>query len=261
MTESIEKMIQKIADAVNGDVHSVWLYGSVVLDDFQLGWSDLDFIALTGREITDQQAQSLLFLRQEMQKGEPDNPYYRAFEGVIVCENEYRERAFRRLVYWGTTGQRITDRYGMDAFSAFELAKYGRCIYGQDDRALFHAPSRADLIAAVRAHYACIRQYAVQTDERLYSCGWLLDIARCVYTLRYQDVIAKTQAGVWALEERLFPDDAPLHKTLEIRRHPMLYKDREDVRAWLASLGPTVQQYADVLEKELSGISEAPGTD
>ena len=64
-------------------------------------------------------------------------------------------------------------------------------------------------------------------------------------------MIAKTKAGAWALKEHIFPDEAPLQKTLEIRRHPLQYKDRQEVRAWLSGLGPTVQRYADVLEREL----------
>jgi len=108
------------------------------------------------------------------------------------------------------------------------------------------------LIDAIRVHYETIRKYAQQTDERLYSCGWLLDICRCIYTLRNNDVISKTQAGIWALQEHIFPDEDPLKKTIEIRKEPMAYKNREDIRQWLKGLGPVVQQYADALELELS---------
>ncbi|MBR6187329.1 MAG: nucleotidyltransferase domain-containing protein [Clostridia bacterium] len=262
MAESIEKMLQKTADAVNGRVHSAWLYGSIVWDDFRLGWSDIDWLVLTDREITESQAQALLTLRQAMLEKEPGNPYYRSFEGIIASLEEYRSRSFRRLVYWGTSGQRVTDRYVQDAFSAYELAKYGRCILGQADRSIFPAQSQEELIAAVRAHYGSIRAFAAQTDERLYSCGWLMDIARCVYTLRCHGVIAKTQAGIWALENHIFPDEAPLCKALEIRRDPLAYKDRVDVQIWLSSLGPTVQRYADTLEKELSAsVTSGPETD
>ena len=110
------------------------------------------------------------------------------------------------------------------------------------------------MIRAVREHYESIRKYAVQTNESLYSCGWLLDIARCVYTLRYSGVIAKTQAGIWALEEHLFPDEEPLRKTIEIRKAPWRFKDSESTRRWLAGLGPVVQRYADVLEEELRSV-------
>ena len=91
----------------------------------------------------------------------------------------------------------------------------------------------------------------MQTDDSIYSCGWLLDIARCIYTLRFNDVIGKTQAGEWALSENLFRNDEPLRKTLEIRRSPLAYRNDPMIKAWLESLGPTVQQYADVLEREL----------
>ena len=251
MLESIARMTEEIAAVMDRRVHSAWLYGSVVLDDFRLGWSDIDFIVLTDGPISDGQAQKLLTLRQAMLEREPGNPYYRSFEGIIADLDEYRAQSFSRLVYWGTTGQRVTDRYESDAFSRYELAKYGKPVYGREERSVFALPSEADLIAAVRAHYASIRTYAVETDESLYACGWLLDIARCIYTLRYMDVIAKTQAGIWALENHLFPDEEALRKTLEIRKQPLFFKERDDVKQWLKGLGPTVQRCADVLEREL----------
>ena len=254
MLESIARMTEEIAAVMEGRVHSVCLYGSVVLNDFRLGWSDIDFIALTDGPISESQARKLLTLRQTMLEREPGNPYYRSFEGIIADAREYRARSFTRLVYWGTTGQRVTDRYEPDAFSRYELAKYGKCIYGREDRSVFPMPSGEELIVAVRAHYETIRAYAVQTNESLYACGWLLDIARCVYTLRYRDVIAKTQAGLWALENHLFPEENALRKTLEIRKQPLSFKERDDVKQWLKGLGPAVQRCADVLERELRNV-------
>ena len=254
MNESIRKMTDRIVSVLDGNVNSIWLYGSVVLDDFRLGWSDIDFLVLTEREITEAQAQELLMLRQSMLKDEPDNPYYRSFEGVIVCLYEYRTGQYTRIVYWGTSGQRITDDYRQDAFSEYELAEYGRCVYGNADRSIFRKPDRQELVSAVKAHYESIRKYAQKTNEQLYSCGWLLDIARCIYTLRYNEVISKTQAGLWALRDKLFEDDSTLRKTLEIRRNPAEYKDREEIKDWLRELGPVVQQYADALENELVSL-------
>ena len=244
MQASVDRMTERIAGIMDGHVHSAWLYGSVVLDDFRPGWSDIDLIVLTSAEITESRAGELLTLRQTLCGEEPGNPYYRSFEGIIAEINEYRTGKYTRLVYWGTSGQRVADSFAPDAFSRFELAKYGRSVCGEADRSIFPLPGREEMTAAVRSHYEAIR-------ESLYSCGWLFDIARCVYTLRYSDVIAKTEAGLWALGEGLFPDDEPLRRAVEIRLHPLRYRDREDVRQWLKGLGPVVQRYADVLEKEL----------
>lgn len=252
MNEAIHRMTDRIVSVMDGKVNSIWIYGSIVLNDFQLGWSDIDFIALTENEITEKQARDLLMLRQSMLSNESDNQYYRSFEGIIANINEYFTGNYTRLVYWGTSGQRITDSYSRDVFSSFQLSRYGRIVYGNADRSIFREPTRQKIVDAIKGHYETIRKYAQKTDERLYSCGWLLDIARCIYSLRYNDVISKTQAGIWALNEKLFEDEKPLQKALEIRKNPMASKNSEEIKTWLRELGPVVQQYADVLDKELS---------
>ena len=250
---SIKRMTDRIV-SILGDVHSIWLYGSITLNDFRPGWSDIDILVLSNAPVTAYQAQELVGLRQVMLETEPENPYYRSFEGVIADRNEHLTGSFSRLVYWGTSGQKITDCFQQDIFSSYELSKYGISVYGENDRSIFAEPSPAELKSAVKQHYESIRRFAVQTDERLYSCGWLLDIARCVYTLRFNDVIAKTQAGLWALKEHIFADEEPLKKAVEIRLSPAVYKEKEDVKQWLKGLGPVVQQYADLLERKLNAI-------
>ena len=61
--DAVFKMTNEIAAIMDGKIYGVWLYGSVVLDDFRLGWSDIDFIALTDEKITEQQSGKLLTLR------------------------------------------------------------------------------------------------------------------------------------------------------------------------------------------------------
>ncbi|MDD4244120.1 MAG: hypothetical protein PHG08_07415 [Bacilli bacterium] len=47
-----------------------------------------------------------------------------------------------------------------------------------------------------------------------------MDIARCIYTLRFNDIISKTKPGEWALKEKLCPDAEALIRTLRIRKNP-----------------------------------------
>lgn len=101
LNQSIGQMAERICAVLDKNVHSIWLYGSVVLDDFRPGWSDIDLLVLASCRITEQQAQQLVGLRQAMLKAEPDNPYYRSFEGIIADINEYLSGSFSRLVYWG----------------------------------------------------------------------------------------------------------------------------------------------------------------
>ena len=255
MQKAIQTMFQEISSAVDGHIHSIWLYGSFVLDDFRFGWSDIDFIAFTNHALTAEQVDKLLMLRQTLAKAAPDLPFYPLFEGVIMPIQAYQQGMDSSIVYWGTSGQKIIRHFSLDVFARLELRKLGKLVQGQGSRSMFVRPERNEIIKAVQNHLHTIRTFAVHTDERLYSCGWMLDIARCVYTLRFNDVVGKTQAGEWALDKHLFENEEPMKRALLIRRDPIRYRDDPDTRAWLRSLGPIIQQYADVLEKELGSAS------
>lgn len=256
MERSIRRMTSAIADILADREPSIYLYGSVVLGDFRLGWSDIDLLVLTKRSITDGQAERLVGLRQSMLDREPDDPYYRSFEGGMLSLDAFVSGEPDRVVYWGTSGQRITDRYAFDSFGMYELLESGRLLHGEDVRSALKPPSFNKMRRDVAHHYDTIRKYAQATDRSLYSFGWLLDIARGIYTLRSGRVTAKTDAGVWALENGLCPDPDELAAAIELRRDPRLFDDAMRDRA--ATLGPAVQRFADLLEREL-GLSEHRG--
>ncbi len=185
MTESVSKLTGEISCIMGGNLHSVWLYGSIVLGDFRLGWSDIDFIAFTNTRIAENLAQKPVLLRQTMAQREPANPYYRLFEGIIAEINEYLRHSFTRLVYRGISGQRILDKYNPDVFSSLELVRYGKAVYGEDERSIFSLPDRNDILSAIRLRYETIRKYAKQTDDD--TMHWLGNLGPTVQ--RYADVL------------------------------------------------------------------------
>ena len=123
-------------------------------------------------------------------------------------------------------------------------------------RACLPCPDADALRRAVAAHLQTIRRHAAVTGSSVYACGWLLDIARGLYTLRTGALIAKTAAGEWALAEGLCPDADALRHALTIRRNPALARLPEE-QAYLAGLGPAIQRFADVLEDALDASAPA----
>lgn len=251
MQHAIETMKSNLMSILENNIIAIYIYGSVGMDDFKFGWSDIDILCLTDKMITDEQAERLVVLRQTLLEREKDNSYYRSFEGVIISLQEFIKNKYTKVVYWGTSGQRITDDYYFDAFSQCEFIKEGLLLYGTDIRSSIQMPSYKQLRVEVIKHYNTIRKYAVKTDGSLYSCGWLLDIARGIYTLQTGKVIAKTKAGEWALKQDNCPVKNELVKTLEVRNNPLKYKNSEDYKTWSSSLGSAIQQFADVLEVEI----------
>lgn len=248
---SIDNISSCIAHILYDNFPTIYLYGSVVFDDFKSGWSDIDILVLTQKQITEEQANRLVNLRQEMRAEEPDNPYYRSFEGGMLTLDAFINKTPDRVVYWGTSGQRITDNYYFDSFSRKILLENGRLLYGEEVRDKLTAPTFDELKKNIEKHLDSIRKYARLSGKSLYSFGWMLDISRCLYTLRTGKIIAKTAAGEWALKECLCPTPETLEYALKVRRAPLLYKDNEKALEYAGTINGDIQQYVDVLEREM----------
>jgi hypothetical protein len=78
--------------------------------------------------------------------------------------------------------------------------------------------------------------------------GWLLDIARGIYTLRTGKIIAKTAAGKWALENDLCPDMDAMEKAVRNREEAYVStaKDMDN---------SVIQRFADVIDAEFSATA------
>lgn len=249
---AINQMVREISSILADCEPSIYLYGSSVLNDFRLGWSDIDILVLAQKQMTEKQAQKLVTLRQMMLEKEPGNPYYRSFEGGMLTLDAFLKGEADRVVYWGTSGQRIAERYVFDSFAMTELIESSVLLFGKDIRPQLKLPGFADLYAGVWHHYETIRKYGHETGGSLYTFGWMLDIARCIYTLRTGRIIAKTEAAQWALENRLCPDPGALEIALKVRKNPLVCKDDPETMDKAKALVQPIQDFADVLEEELS---------
>lgn len=248
---AVNNMVREISGILADCIPSIYMYGSAALNDFRLGWSDIDILVLTKQQITETQAKLLVRLRQTMLEREPENPYYRSFEGGMLTLSSFLSQKPDRVVYWGTSGERITDSYPFDSFGMAELIESSVLLYGRDIRKELKYPDFCELYADVKRHCETIRKYAQSTGRSYYSFGWMLDIARCIYTLRTGKIIAKTEAAKWALANNLCPDPCALTTALKVRRNPLNYRDDKETFDYAETLGESIQRFADVLEDEL----------
>lgn len=248
---AIQNMTMRIAEILQWNIPSVYLHGSVALDDFKIGWSDIDILVLTERTISQSQAKALVTLRQTMLAEYPENPLYRLFEGGMLTSAAFCSGAADTVVYWGTSGERIDTHYHFDSFCLCELLESGILLYGKDVRHTLNVPDYDTLKENVQEYYEAIRKYADLSGRSLYTYGWLLDISRCIYTLRTGKIIAKTAAGEWALKEKLCPCEIALAKAVTVRKNPTLSTQDAAVLDYAETIGRDIQRYADVLEAEL----------
>src|SRR3972149_1881626 len=112
MESSINNMVNRMATILSGNNPSIYLFGSVVLDDFRLGWSDIDIICLAEEVLSEEQAQ-VLFGRDFKDK----ISYPTENEIKSAVENHYQ--VIRRYA-------RKTNRSVTSAGWLFDIA---RCLY------------------------------------------------------------------------------------------------------------------------------------
>ena len=251
---AINTMAVSIFNILESVQPSIYLYGSVTAEDFRPGWSDIDLLVLTQAPITETQADLLLTLRQQLAQRDPDTPYYRAFEGGMLDLGSFLTNESTRVVYWGTTGERIKERHDFSAFDRASLLQNGQLLLGKDVRRHFEMPEYPEIATAVISHAVSIRQHG-KGARSLYAYGWLLDIARCMYTLVNGRLTTKTTAAQWALDEHLCPCPAELSMALTVRRQPELIRD-ESVLAYAEGLTEAIQSFLNLLEKALGMSAE-----
>ncbi|MBQ8186030.1 MAG: DUF4111 domain-containing protein [Clostridia bacterium] len=209
--------VNRFTDAVCAVVPdcTVYLTGSAAAGDYRHGWSDIDMLFLTRTELTADTASALVNLRQTY----ADDPYIPRIEGGIVSADAFLSGAETVAVYWGTSGQRICGGYTSDCFTLAQAENW-ICLRGEDVRHRIPMPSPDALYAGVKRHWETIRDYAARTQNPMYRCGWMLDIARCLYTLKTGRVAAKTYAGEYALRNGWCPDADALRDALAVRYDP-----------------------------------------
>ncbi len=253
MIDAVLSSLRASLEKALGGGFSLYLYGSAARGDYRPPWSDIDVLALTEAPLTREQAEGLLCLRQTLGQGEPGLPF-RALEGGILPADAFLNGEAALCVYWGTSGERLTEGYALNSLSRLDLLNHGRLLCGREMRAYLARPSFDELRADVRRHYESIRAYAGRTAPGYYAYGWLLDIARGLYTLKTGGILPKTEAGKWALERGLCPEGearAVLKAALRLREDPSLLQKEPEFLREAEKLNGPIQAFADVLEEAL----------
>ena len=104
----------------------------------------------------------LVGFRQELLERYPRNPFFRLFEGGMLTIGAFLNGKNGRTVYWGTSGQRITDAFNIDSFATAELIDSGVLLYGKDIRDRLSYPTHEQFKADIRRHYDTIRQHGTK---------------------------------------------------------------------------------------------------
>ena len=210
--EIIDGHIKMLESSLPDFLESYYIYGSVSLEAFDYGKSDIDFIAVVKRKATETDIDILKKIHGDMQK-----KFNKAIlDGMYLLKDDFdslskSEIPCLRFNDGGFKGVKIFDRNSPDAFV---LKKYGVTVKGQEVENLNYTVDFDILINKMRDNLNTYWLKWVNDCRRFPSMGYIallispkeiewgvLGVSRQYYTFKEKNIISKVGAGEYAIQE------------------------------------------------------------
>ena len=183
--------------------HSFYLYGSISLGEYQDTYSDIDFVGIIHRKLSDIEQAKLQQIHEELQAEIPSI----IFDGWYFVQED-----FHLLQEKPATGLRVNEGrilgsvpYKKDSIDAFQLKVYGITIKGLQASDLRFAPDWNILLSNMKDNVNSywvnlLNRSRMATIENIEDIEWaVLGISRLFYTFQERDIISKVGAGEYAM--------------------------------------------------------------
>ena len=189
---------------------SFYLVGSLVLNDYHEGKSDVDFVALINRDMTPDELNILKGIHKEISSKFPEN----VLDGSYVTPQQIDKlEKWGPIIYFDGKSFRCDLQSGnVDIITWFMLKNYGITILGKQPEYYVPNINVEDLISHVRLNVntywfnwtdKASKHISKESFFTLFEKGveWgVLGISRLYYTIHEKDIISKYGAGEYVLE-------------------------------------------------------------
>ncbi|CAG7636152.1 nucleotidyltransferase domain-containing protein [Paenibacillus allorhizosphaerae] len=198
-------------------VESVYLYGSIALDAYVEGSSDIDFVAFVKRPLTEEDLAAMADIHKAVDKAWPGLQ----FMGSYLCREDAGKEADAVTAFPSYFNERL-DPNGAHAdlnpVTWWILKKRGICVYGTDAPFAYEIPANALVRYVIGNMNTYWHNQVNRLEHRLLSLPddpegklpperldeaveWcVLGMLRQHYTIVWQDVTSKLGAGAYGLE-------------------------------------------------------------
>ncbi|MCG7406207.1 DUF4111 domain-containing protein [Paenibacillus sp. ACRRX] len=232
----IQAILKLYMDMINevqpGLIEGLYIYGSVAMGDYSLRLSDIDFIAVTHKRMTDEDILTVERVHRKVNRAykKPN------LNGIYITWDELGKRAeeVEPFPYYCDGRMHRSGYFEMNLVTWYGLKTHGIALIGPTTKELPYEVSWQQLIQDMQHNLQTYwmswikRSHAMLKDRiGLYlfrsQVEWgVLGISRLFYTFREQDITSKRLAGEYAL--RVVPE----------QWHPII-KDAIDYREGIRS--------------------------
>ncbi|MEH7609700.1 aminoglycoside adenylyltransferase domain-containing protein [Gottfriedia acidiceleris] len=192
-------------------IDSFYLYGSITLGAFKNGFSDIDFIAVVKRKVSDADVKILREIHKDMQRKFPNtilDGWYILNEDIMSLNEEgnlcirFNDGKFQGL-----------NKFQKNSIDAFQLKKYGITVRGLNIDNVDISVNWDIILANMRDNlnsywlswlnkskkFPTVKYLSLFISLRSIEWG-ILGISRLYYTFKDKDITSKVGAGEYVLE-------------------------------------------------------------
>lgn len=231
LPENIEIVVNDYINNFNAKLpdlmESFYLVGSIALNDYHEGKSDIDFVCIINRDVTYDETKLIGEIHKEISSKYPK----KVLEGSYVTSQQIGKSDIGPVLYFDGKNVRHDDKSGNAGIVTwFMLKKYGITIIGKSPEHYIPYIDVDDLISYV--HFNANTYWAKWTEmasKRLsvdsvltlfeQKVEWgVLGISRLYYTMHEEDIVSKYGAGKYALGRVPLDFEMILKEALRIRK-------------------------------------------
>lgn len=207
----LNSLLTGLSGILQNNLVGVYLYGSLVTEDFDAQLSDLDLVVILKLGLDDAAFRSLRALHQHVIRDYPewDDRLELAYVSLEALKTYRRKRSLIAIISPGEPFHQLLA--GEDwLISWYMLRETGIVLRGPDIASLIDPIEPAHYIEAVQSHIEAYR-HSVKTANSTSNLSYIvLTTARGLYTVLQGQPTSKVKAAAWAAE--IFPKRARLVK-------------------------------------------------
>lgn len=221
INQILDVLRAEIQQRLGSKLIGLYLYGSLVWGDFDYDISDIDLLAATASDITDDEAAALKHMHEAFAR------QYPRWDNRI----EVQYFSLHGLKTFKTQAGRMGNISPGEPFHIIEAGKewlmnwyfvqdYGVTLFGPVPATLIDPISKAEFLQAVRDHAMWWRDNLARTEaDAPYQSYAILTLCRALYTARNSEQVSKVRAARWAADQ--LPQWSTLiHNALRWRKDP-----------------------------------------
>lgn len=248
INQILEQLKTGIENILGKNLVGLYLTGSLTYGDFDRGSSDIDFLAIIDKEISDQQFQEITKMHSNIGKGYPE--WNKRIEGQYTPLGWFDsiERPIDKRVY--VNGGKVNlHQYGNEwAINYFVLYECGIALVGPDPKALLKPVRIEDVREASKKNLIEEWQPKLKKKDPFTEVGYdtnhiqayaFLTMCRILHRASSDDVASKRKASAWV--KKTYPEWSHLIEKAENWKHGMKMDSETKTKEFIEFVAKNVQ--------------------